>query len=195
MLIPVVPSFVQGESDVSNLQLLSNAVAFLAVASNFPMYRSIKTASASLTGGTWTTLPYGTTEFDSDSMHNVANGGIQINTQGYYRFEATILLQAPASGDVVNLTFLLTVGPNNANFTNGTTLRFGGVASTFNAVAGQDGGFSMADICPYVLYPNDAVVVQAFPAGNCTTDTLTNSTNTAGWFAPQMSARWIRTGT
>ena len=195
MQLPVVPSFTAGESNVQHLQQLSNAVSFLSVGANYPVFRAIKTATLALTAGSWQTIPYTTIELDTDSMHNAANGGIQINTQGYYRFEASLELQSPGSNDVMALSFLLTVGPNNANYSNGTTLRFGGMSTTFNATSNVDGAFTQADICPYVLYPNDTVVVQAYPSVNCTTDTLTNSGATAGWFAPQMSARWIRTGT
>ena len=194
MLIPTVPTFTAGESNVNHLQQLSNAVAFLAVANNFPVLRTIKTANLALTATTWNTVPATTVEIDTDNMVNAANGGVQINTQGYYRFEACLQVQAPASNDVIALSFLLTVGPNNANYSNGTTFRFGGEGTAFASGAGVDWAFCQADICPVVLYPNDVVVMQAFPSVGVTTHVLANNTATTGWFSPQVSACWIRAG-
>jgi hypothetical protein len=195
MLLPgTMPTFVANETNVTHLQQLSSAVAFLGVAGNEPSFRFVKSASASLTGGSWQTIPYNTVQYDPDNMHNAATGGIQVNTQGYYRLEACLEIEGPAANDTLSLSFFLTVGPNNPNFSNGTTLRFGGCGDAVSS-GSNDWSFVIADVVPIVLYPNDQILVQCFPGGTTITDTLTNSAATAGWFSPQFSGRWIRQGT
>lgn len=194
MQLPTVPSFTNGETSVPHLQALSNAVAFLSTGGNVPSFRFIKSASATLSGGSWQTVPYNTVVYDPDNMHNAATGGIQVNTQGYYRLEACLEVEPPAANDTLSITFLLTVGPNNLNYSSGTTFRFGGNANAISS-GSNDWSFCIADIVPIVLYPNDTILVQAFPGGTTITDTLLNSGATTGWFAPQFSGRWLRTGT
>lgn len=194
MLIPTIPTFSNGEYSIDHLQQLSNAVSLMTNGNLFPIWRFIKSATMSPTAGSWQTIPYNTVEYDSDNVHNQTTGGVQINTQGYYYCESCTPVQNAASTQVITLSFLWTAGGSNPNYSSGTTNRFGGACGTASTTASTDYVYCQADMCPVVCYPGDSIVVQIYPTLACVTDTLSNSSATSGWFAPQFSGRWIRTG-
>jgi hypothetical protein len=195
MQLPTIPAFSTGESSMTHLQQLGAAVRFVTVAEAAPMWRLYRTATQSIASGSWVTCQFNSALIDTDNLATGANDGVTIVTQGYYDCEACLPFTQENSG-VNNCqgSFLWTAGPSNANFAAGTTRRFGGTAQSAATGTTTDYVYCMADICPVVCYPGDTIVVQAFLLFTTSLNILSNTSNTSGWFCPQFSGRWIRTG-
>jgi hypothetical protein len=195
MILPTIPAFVTGETSLLHLQQLSSAIQFGTVASYYPVWRFYKNATQAVAAGTLTTMAFGSIAVDTDTVWN-ANTAM-IVTQGYYECEACVPFQANSSGvNDLQLSLQFTAGPNNPHLSAGTTQRFGGAAGgSPSTTSGVDMVLCCADICPVVCYPGDVISVVVYTYYASTTSQMTNLSPTAGWFPPQFSGRWIRTGT
>lgn len=194
MQLPVIPAFVANETSIPHLQQLSAAVQFATVAQYYPMWRFYKTATLNILASTLTTVAFGQVAIDTDGVWS-SPGSVVINTQGYYECEASVPFEGNSSGvNDLQLSMLFTAGPYNAHFSAGTTQRFGGAAGSAAVNSGPDWVLCTADICPVVLYPGDQISVVAFTNFATTTNILVNLSTNSGWFPPQFSGRWIRTG-
>jgi hypothetical protein len=195
MQLPVIPAFTAGESSVAHLQQLSAAVQFGAVAQYYPMWRFWKGASQAIAANTLTLIQFGSIAVDTDGVWTVG-GAATINTQGYYRCEMCLPAEAgTTSTNDLQLSFMFTAGPNNPHLSSGSTQRFGGAATSMTSVAGPDFVQCTADICPVVCYPGDSIGAWIYSYYAVSTNVLTNLAATAGWFPPQFTGMWIRTGT
>lgn len=195
MQLPTIPSFSAGESSIAHLQQLGAAVRFATVAQYYPMWRYYRTSAQAVAAGSWVTVQFNAILIDTDNLSSGGNFGALIQTQGYYTCEACLPFLEEASGtNNCQGSFLWTAGPSNPNYTAGTTNRFGGTAQSATSGTGTDFVYNMADICPVVCYPGDSIVVQAFLLLATSVNYLSNATATSGWFCPQFTGRWIRTG-
>lgn len=197
MQLPTVPSFTQGESGATNalhMQQLGQCVNYLVNMGASPIARYYKSAAESLGSGSWTAIVMGTVILDTDG--DGLNGGIVINTQGYYRFEANMAIVGQTAGAAdFQACFASTIGGSNPHYSQGTNIYFGGSGTAQLSGSGISVSTTMADICPFVCFPGDFIqpTIYMNQAGS-NTDTLTNSSATAGWFTCQISAKWIREG-
>jgi hypothetical protein len=196
MQIPgTMPTFVTGENNIQHLQTLSNATSFLTNYSEVPFWRFIRnTSQTGITASTWNAINYNIVEVDTDSVHVASTGVASVNTAGYYETEMCLIVEAASANMVMFFQFLLTIGPNNPNYSSGTTLQYGFSGGTFDGGVGTDYTYCCADMCPYYLYPNDSISVRAYPTTTVASDVLSNANSTSGWFAPQFTGRWVRTG-
>jgi hypothetical protein len=194
MNIPTVPTFIQNESSIANLQSLSAAVAMVSVAADFPMWRFYKSVTQGLTANTWNTLNMGTKAVDTDSVWTTP-GFATIVTQGYYECEACVPFTGNSSAFVCQGVFLVTAGAHNAHYTSGTTVMFGGFATNAAySTGGIDAVSTMSGKCPWVLYPGDTIQVQVNPSIASTTTAGTNGSATSGLCTAQFSGKWISIG-
>ncbi len=195
MPLPTIPSFSTGDTDVSKLQQLSECARFITVATFRPYWRFYSnTSTQSISATTWTQVQMPSVALDTDGTWT-SPGTVTIQTQGYYTCAANVTFKGAGSSFLPTILFKWTAGINNPNYSSGTTKYFGGHASTASAsMTGTDFALCIADECPVVCYYLDKITVMCYSSAACTIDYLTNTSRTAGWYAPEFSGRWIRTG-
>jgi len=195
MNIPTVPTFITGESSITDLQSLSAAVSMVCVAANFPMWRFYGTGTQSLTANTWNQLRVGDVAVDTDGVYSTPATTATIKTQGYYECEACVPYEGNATAFLGEGAFLVTAGTNNTHHTSGSSVMFGGFAGWASQnIAGIDATYTMSGKCPWVLFPGDTIIVQVYPLSSGTLNNGQNATYTSGNLTPQFSGRWISTG-
>lgn len=191
--LPTVPSFTTGDTSITKLQQLSDAVAFLSDADIRPMFHITKNSTFTPSLTTWQTLSGGTLIYDNDGF---LSGGVSfaptIRTQGYYAFEGCVPFTTSALMHV-KVSMLFTAGASNPGFVAGTTIRFGMRDSNTNATAGNDTAFCVADDCPAALYPGDTVALQVWTDTAVSTGFNNNISYISGRLVPSFTGYWIRT--
>ena len=185
--IPTIPTFTDGDSNLTNLQDLSNAVNFLVNAQVRPTWHLYKTGTSSLSSGI-TSVVFGTVAFDSDGVSN--GTGVTIVTPGYYHTEMCVQVECTATGEQINVWFLVTFGANNPNFTNGTTKIYGARGSTTSSQTGVDAARVSSALCPYALYPGDKINPQIQVGTALTLDNNSNTSYIQGRFVCNFTGRW-----
>jgi hypothetical protein len=195
MNLPTIPTFVNGDTSITKLNQLSQAVSMLTVAADYPVWRFYGTGTQTLTVTSWNQMHVGSIAVDTDSTY-VAPGTAKIVTQGYYECEACIPFVGLSSSFLAQGLFQFTAGSGNPNHTTGSQVYFGGAASwAAYSASGVDTTICISGKCPYVCYPLDTITVQVYAVqAGMIINNGQNATNTAGWFTPQFSGRWIRTG-
>jgi hypothetical protein len=192
--LPTVPAFVTGDTSITKLQQLSDAVGFLSDMDIRPTFRVYKTATAALTSGAWATLPGGTLDYDNDGFFSAGVGfNPTIQTQGHYCFEACVPFLTGTTAIGQRISILLTAGANNPNLTVGTTRRFGMRGGNSVSTTGNDTATCMSDHSPFGLYPGDVVALQVFVDTNVSTSFNSNTSYISGRFVPSFNGYWIRT--
>jgi hypothetical protein len=192
-VIPTVPSFVTGDTSVTKLQQLSDAVAFLVDIDIRPIFRVYKTASSALTVGAWTKLPGGTLDIDNDNFFSAGIGfNPTIQTAGHYAFEACVPLLTGTTAIGQRISFLLTAGANNPNLGTGLTRRFGMRGGNSVSTTGNDTSTCTADHSPFALYPGDVVELQTYVDTAVSSSFNNNVSYISGRFVPSFTGYWIR---
>jgi hypothetical protein len=195
MQLPTIPTFVTGDTSLQKLQQLSQAVSMCSVASNYPLWRFYKNITQVLTANAWNPVHCTVIAIDTDGVFTTADGSATIVTQGYYECEGCVPFAGQASSFLTQANFMFTAGPNNPHYTSGSQVFFGGVASWAGYTAsGVDAVVGTAGKCPYVCYPGDNLALRTYALGAMTINSGQNGSATAGWFTPQFSGRWIRSG-
>lgn len=197
--VPTIPSHMSDNTSpsISTLNQLSSAVNFLCNDDVRPTWHTYKVATQSIPVTTWTTVSYGTIAYDSDSMTAPSGGVITINTQGYYKCEATADFLTGTT--VMNLlgSFLITAGSSNPNHSVGTSQRFHqrGGESVGAASGAADTAICCTGICPWVCYPGDTIVFQVYTTVAVTLNNNVNTTYQSGRFVSNFTGQWLRSGT
>jgi hypothetical protein len=195
MNIPTVPTFIQNESSLTNLQSLSAAVSMVSVAASYPMWRFYGTGTQSLTANTWNQLRVGSIAVDTDGVYSTPATTVTIKTQGYYECEACVPFEGNATPFLGQGVFLVTAGASNPHHISGATVMFGSFAGwAAYSTAGVDATYTMSGKCPWVLYPGDTIIVQVYPLATGNLNNGLNATATSGNLTPQFSGRWISMG-
>lgn len=191
--LPTVPTFVDGDTSITKLQQISDAVSFLSDITTRPYFKVYKTASVSLTINTWTTISFGTVDYDNDGF-NSGSGPFApvINTQGYYRFEGCVPLLTGATAISQRIAFLLTAGSNNPNLTVGSTLRFGLRGGNSVSTASNDTTQCSSEISPIGLYNGDSVALQVYVDTTVSTGFNANNSYISGRSILYFSGYWMR---
>jgi hypothetical protein len=194
--IPTVPAFVAGDTSITRLQQLSDAIAFLSDIDIRPMFKVYKTATAAITANTWTTLPGGTQDYDNDGFFS---SGVSftpvIQTAGYYGFEGCVPLLTGTTAIGQRASFLLTAGANNPNLAAGGTSRFGLRGGTSVSTTGNDTSQCCSDQATIPLYPGDTVAFQVFTDTAVSTNFNANASYISGRFVPYFTGFWLRNAT
>lgn len=196
-VLPTVPTFTAGSPSISQLNQLSYAAQFLAVADTLPqwtLFRHSSTQSVSAT--TWTKVAFDHTAVDSDSVWSSPDAVIK--TQGYYRLGASITMETNANaGDMFIGAFLFTAGASNPHFTAGTLEYFGyrGNSLANTGAAAADNTVCLSCPTQAVCYPGDKLAVVIYITAAHTLDINNNSSYIQGRFACTFTGQWIRTGT
>lgn len=196
MQIPTVPTFVAEDISVTKLQQLSNCVAFLTCANQFPIWHIYKPPSntQTVTSGVATVVTYSATAIDTDRVSN-GSGTITINTQGYYACEACVPMQTQTGAFAVQLCFTWTAGPGNPHYNSGTTKIFGPRSGWTIAAGAQDETICIDDLCPVVCYPADTIAVTITANGSPSTIDSNNVNGAVqGRMACNFTGRFVRTG-
>jgi hypothetical protein len=193
-VLPTIPSFTVGDTSVTKLQQLSDAIGFLSDIDFRPMFKVYKTATASITLNTWTTLPGGTQDYDNDGFFS---SGVSfaptIQTQGYYAFEACVPLLTGTSTIGERIAFLMTAGANNPNLAPGGTFRFGLRGGNSVSTTANDTAQCTSDLSPMGLYPGDTVALQVFVDATTSTNFNANASYISGRVVPMFMGYWTRT--
>ena len=194
MQIPVIPTFVDGDTSVAKLRQLSEAVSFVSNAEKFPMWHFYRTSTFTMaTAGTWYTVPMNVTAFDSDRVGS--NGTVTIVTQGYYSCEACLPFQTQTVVNNAVGSFLFTAGVSNPHYSSGTQIVFGLKYGRMIAGTGMDEAVTLDDLCPVVCFPGDTIAVQAQGGVANTVIDINNPVGaTEGRFVPNFTGRWVRVG-
>lgn len=192
--LPIVPAFVAGDTSITKLQQLSQAVSFLVDCDVRPTWHMYQTTTTAITGSTWTTPGTKTIAYDDDGVAISTAMIATIVTQGYYAVEACLPIRTLAGAQSTDCAFLVTAGPNNPHHVNGTTTFFGQRGNNSFAGTGGDATGSISDICPWVLFPGDTVQPQAWISAAATMDFNTNTTYLNGRFVTNFTGYWLRTG-
>lgn len=191
--IPTVPSFVPGDTSITKLQQLSDAVSFISDNDIRPMFKVYKTATAAITINTWTALPGGTQGYDNDGFFGAGVSFTPIiQTQGYYGFEGCVPLLTTTTAIGQRISFFLTAGANNPNLTAGGTFRFGLRGGNSVSTTGNDTAQCTSDQCPLALYPGDSVALQVFVDTAVSTNFNANASYISGRFVPMFTGYWLR---
>lgn len=191
--IPTVPSFVAGDTSITKLQQLSDAVLFLSDCDVRPLFHIIKNSTFTPALSTWQTLSGGTNIYDNDGfLSSGTSFAPTIRTQGYYAFEGCVPWTTGALMHV-KISFLFTAGASNPGFVAGSTIRFGMRDSNTNATAANDTAFCAADECPAALYPGDTVAMQVWTDTAVSTGFNNNTSYISGRIVPNFTGYWLRT--
>ena len=191
--IPTVPTFVAGDTSVTKLAQLAQAVSFLIDCDTRPAWHFYRTTTFALTASAWNVPGYTVVAYDGDNTQ--VSGGAVVQTQGYYACEGCVDIVNPTQV-TVDLSFLVTFGANNPHHAPNSTLVFGqrgGVWATIGALSADD-AITVGDICPAVLYPGDKVDLRTFVT---IAETLNKNVNTAfneGRFVANFTGYFLRTG-
>lgn len=192
-VLPTVPSFSAGDTSVTKLQQLSDAIGFLSDVDTRPLFHVEKNSSMALVANTWTTLSGGTLVYDNDGFFSTGTSfAPTIRTQGYYTFEGSIPFLTGA-GMHIRVAMLFTAGASNPNFTAGATVRFGLRDGNTNAQASQDTAICCSDQAPMGLYPSDTVALQCWSDTAVSTGFNTNTSYISGRLVPNFTGYWLRT--
>lgn len=192
--LPTVPTFAFGDSSITNLQNLSNAVSFLVDCDVRPLFHGYQATTTAMSASTFTTPGTKTVAYDDDGVLISTAMIATIVTQGYYCFEACIPIQTLATLQNTDFIFLVTAGANNPHHTNGTTTLFGQRGVLGGAGTGNDNTACISDICPWVLFPGDTVQPRGWINAAATMDFNRNATFTAGRYVNNFTGYWLRTG-
>lgn len=195
--IPTVPSFADGDTSLTNLEALANAVSFFSSCDVRPMWHFYKTATEALSATTWTTVSYNFVAADSDGVYVAGSplGAAQIVTQGYYVTEACAGILAGGGSVGFGTRFLATAGSSNPNHTAGSNIVYGQTAGLAPNTSNQDAQLCFGSLCPWVLYPGDTIQAQVFCTGAISTSWASNSSYIKGRFAANFTGYWQRYGT
>src|SRR5579859_7399596 len=188
--VPFAPGFSAGSPSVGNLSNLSYAVRFLVDNDLRPTWNLFKTTTQSIAANTWTSVIYDHTAFDSDGVR--AYPGVTIVTQGRYKLEACVQIEATSTKDAFSAAFLFTAGANNPNATAGTLKYFGfrGCGTSITGSGAADNAICISDLANVVFYPGDVIDVQVCVGATHTLDYNQNTSYTQGRFVTKFTGAW-----
>lgn len=190
--LPTVPTFVDGDFSLANLQNLSYAVSFISDDDVRPLWHIYSEATQGISANAWTAVNTSYVARDSDGV--ASSPGVTINTQGYYAVEACIPFEVSSSGAGVGACFQVIAGPNNPNHSPGATQMFGPRETGSPDEVAVWATLCPADICPWELYPGDQIVPMAYSTAALNLGYNTNAGYREGRFVRQFTGLWIGTG-
>lgn len=189
--LPTLPTFVNGDSDITKLQSLAQAVAFLVNCGIRPTWKIFQASSQNVGPGVWTTVAFDTVAFDSARIVSLPN--VIVETQGFYSVEASVDIHT-GTGRFFP-AFLLTAGTSNPHYTSGTTVRFGERGGTTPPNASEDAATCASCLAPVCLYPGDMLSVQVWMDVGSTIQNNNNSSYRQGRIPITFTGYWVAEGT
>lgn len=191
--IPTVPSFTDGDSSETRLQQLSYAVGFLSQNDIRPTWHLYSQATQGpITANAWVSVATGKTAFDSDGA--ASSPGVTIKTQGHYAVEGCVPFVAFNSGAGCAIAFLVKAGSSNPHHSSGSSQLFGYKGGAATNETGVDFTLVSSELCPWVCYPGDQIIVQAYTTVSVSIDYNTNASYRQGRFVTNYTGMWVREG-
>jgi hypothetical protein len=196
MQLPTVPSFSTGDTSITKLQQLSNAVSFLAVAQSGVMWHFYANSQQGAFSGSWVPLIFANVALDTDGVWNAAANGIAtIVTQGYYAVEMCLPVETAVTTFTIRAGFLWTAGANNPHFSVGTTRKYGVRSGATNPQLSTNETLCVSDLIDVVCYPGDTITPRIFTSSSCTIDFNSALSVTKGRFVTNFTGHLVCLGT
>jgi hypothetical protein len=188
--LPTIPSFDDGDYDLTKLQQLSAAVQFVSDLDVKPTWHLYRNSTQSMSNGSWNASAFTEVAFDGDSIYS--SNSVEIVTEGYYALTACWQVENETSGTpIVACCFLLTGGSSNLNLSSGSKIYFGFSGCEASDLTG-DTSVVLDDITPIAVYPGDTLEVVTYVNYSATADYNQNTSYSQGRWVPNFTGRWIR---
>jgi hypothetical protein len=196
-VLPAVPTFAAGAPTIAQLNALSYGASFLIDHGVRPTWKFFATTTQTTTAHSLNVVHFNNVAYDCDGVYNAGNNGANIVTQGYYEVEASVQIEATATGDDIVLGFQWSPGSSNPHFSAGTqSFGFAGCALPVTGSAAADASYSISGVTPFPCYPGgDVIQVVLYTVGAHTIDYNRNTSFSQGRFSTQFTGRWVRSGT
>lgn len=192
-VLPVIPTFTNSAPALADLNNLSYAAQFLAVADTRPSFKFYRNSSLTLSGANaYHAIVMTNVAYDSDGTFD--STGATIVTTGWYSLWGCVQVTTIAASQPLYAALNIVAGSNNPNLASGNSKRYtgrGGGSPT--STTSCDAAICVHAVTGFALYPGDKVRLQLYNvAASMTVENNINTSYQRGRFVPSMGGTWIR---